>query len=85
MGGVVSLSLTVTVTLAGGVVLDPITVSVPATGTGVLGPVTIPLGVAGALGDLVLDGIPYPTTGDISITLPGGISVVISVTEVPAP
>lgn len=84
MGGVVSLSLTVTVTLAG-TALEPITVSVPATGTGVLGPVTIPLGVAGALGDLVLDGIPYPTTGDISITLPGGISVVISVTEVPAP
>lgn len=80
MGGLLACSVTATVTLAG-VALPPVTVVVPETGTGLVD-VTISLGVAG---DLVLVGIPCPTIEDISITLPGGTSVVLSVTEVPAP
>jgi hypothetical protein len=79
MGGLLACSVTATVTIAG-VTIGPITVVVPETGTGLVD-VTIPLGAAGSL---VLVGIPCPTIEDITITLPG-VSVVISVTEVPAP
>ncbi|MFS0906967.1 hypothetical protein AB3N02_28595 [Priestia aryabhattai] len=80
MGGLLACSVTATVTIAG-VTIGPITVVVPETGTGLVD-VTIPLG--GTAGSLVLVGIPCPTIEDITIALPG-VSVVISVTEVPAP